>query len=206
MKLLFSLLSLLLFQNSTFVQAQDIQVFERKDGKKNIVVARNIGKTGYTVTLKVTSTGMKVTPSETVEVQLPAGTMKDMVTIEPIPGQTWSYSYEASYQEIVANQPKATTGVPTTAGNAPSILPEEAMIVYTKEGCGRCAMVKKDLTSRGIEFTEVDVNGTSPEVAHMWDQLRSVGYAGASITLPVVRLDGKYHYNIPDLKSFLSKI
>lgn len=206
MKFIFSLLTLLLFQNLSSVQAQDIQVFERKDGKKNIVVARNIGKIGYTVTIKVTSTGMNVTPSATVEAQLPPGTMKDMVTIEPIPGEAWSYSYEASYQEIVANQPKTATGAPTGPGSSASILPEEAMIVYTKEGCGRCAMVKKDLTFRGIEFTEVDVNGTSPEVTHMWDQLRSMGYAGASITLPVVRLDGKYHYNIPDLKSFLSKI
>lgn len=205
MKLLFSLLSLLFISIPTFTQAQDIQVYERKEGNKNIVVARNIGKIGYSVTIKVTSTGMKVTPSATVESELPAGTMKDMVTIEPIPGQTWSYSYEASYQELVANQPKET-GSPAKPNLSASILPEETMIVYTKEGCGRCALVKKELATKGVAFAEVDINGQSPEVAHMWDQLRSTGYAGASITLPVVRVDGKYHYNIPDLKSFLTKI
>ena len=211
-------IALLVFlAGSLFAQAQDIQVFEKKDGNKVIVVARNIGKTTYEVTVDITSSGMQVAPGPKVTAVIPAGYMKEMVTLEPIPGQGWSYGYEVSYMESAG---RAATGLqansdagtePSAAKPSASALPapklsDAPLIVYTQSTCGRCAMVKKELTARGVKFEEVDVNSDSPEVNAMWMKLRENGFTGNSVTMPVIRYNGKYYYDIKDLQGFVDSI
>ena len=175
-------------------QEKDIEVFEKKEGNKNIVMARNTGKVPYLVTIKINAKGMDVTPGIAVEAVVPAGYMKEMATLVPRPGESWSYGYDVSYVEhtgqnlqttasptaqkkqdaTVANQaavdnPKATVAVPKAS------LSTAPIIVYTQAGCGRCSYVKKELSAKGITFDEVDVNSGSPDATNMWKQLRDGG-------------------------------
>ncbi|HZV43631.1 MAG TPA: hypothetical protein VFF90_04110, partial [Saprospiraceae bacterium] len=62
MKTKFFLSGLLLLSVVARAQQKDISVFEKKDGDKNIVIARNIGKVPYLVTLDIHATGMVVEP------------------------------------------------------------------------------------------------------------------------------------------------
>ena len=91
------MLCLVFLFGSICAQDQDIQIFEKKDGNKNIVVARNVGKVSYLVTVTINATGMDVTPSMEVEAVVPAGFMKEMATLTPRPGQAWSYGYDVSF-------------------------------------------------------------------------------------------------------------
>ena len=206
-------------------QEKDIEVFEKKDGNKNIVMARNTGKVPYLVTLKINAKGMDVTPGIAVEAVVPAGYMKEMATLVPRPGESWSYGYDVSFMEHItqnlqtaasptvqkkldapiANQaavdnPKATVAVPKAS------LSTTPIILYTQAGCGRCSYVKKELTAKGIAFDEVDVNGGTPDATNMWKQLRDGGFTGDSVTMPVVKVNGQLHYNIKDLAGFVSGI
>ena len=205
-----------------FSQAKEIDVFEKKEGDKIIVVARNIGKTDYTVNVKITSEGMDVVPSATVEALVPAGMMKEMATVTPRPGESWSYGFEVSYKPSagkVTPAPAGTTKTTTTTTRQPTTLaapqkpaaptPELSktnIVLYSKPGCGRCTLVKKQMTAQGIEFLEVNTQGDSPEVSNMWTQLRNNGFQGGSVTMPVVRENGRYHYNIQDLQGFVAKL
>ena len=55
--------------------------------------------------------------------------------------------------------------------------------VYTKPACGPCLATKRMLTSRGVEFTEVDLaKATTAEV----EQFRDAGHLQA----PVVLVEG----------------
>ncbi len=229
MKLYTFLLATLLFSHSGFAQQKDIEVFEKKDGNKNIVVARNTSKTSYMVTVVITATGMDVTPSTTVEAVIPGGYMKEMATLVPRPGEGWSYGYEVSFVEYTVALPKSSpmasptqgSKPPATANTTPLKTPTTAkapaspqetsltsapIVVYSQAGCGRCSFVKKDLTTRGVKFVEIDVNSPSPEVNNMWQQLRDGGFNGDSVTMPVVRVDGQYHYNIKDLAGFVATL
>ncbi len=206
-----------------FSQAKDIDVYEKKDGDKTIVIARNIGKTDYAVTVKITSEGMDVVPSSTIDAIVPAGMMKEMATITPRPGESWSYGFEVSYKPTspkVTQVPAAgTSRTTTTTAKQPTTVaapqkpaaPEPKLsnaniVLYSKPGCSRCTLVKKQLTAKGIEFLEVNTQGDSPEVGNMWTQLRNNGFQGGSVTMPVVRENGQYHYNIQDLQGFVDKI
>ena len=96
---------------------------------------------------------------------------------------------------------------PQVRVNPPAVqLSDARIIVYTKPGCGRCAAVKKQMDDRKIQYELVDVSSSSPEVNNMWKKLRDGGFTGDSVTMPVVRVDGKYHYNIKDLTKFVSEL
>ena len=58
----------------------------------------------------------------------------------------------------------------------------------------------------GIEYFEVNTQSTSPEVPNMWSQMRSQGFPGGSVTMPVVRVHGKYYYDIKNLQEFVSNL
>lgn len=223
MKLYTLLLAILLFSHSGFAQQNDIEVYEKKDGNKNIVVARNTGKTSYMVTITINATGMDVTPSTTVEAVIKGGFMKEMATLVPRPGAEWSYGYEVSFVEYTGEEPKSNTAAKQNATSTkttttsqtgttakppvtppPAALTTAPIVVYSQAGCGRCSFVKKELNAKGVKFVEVDVNSTSPEVNNMWQKLRDGGFNGDSITMPVVRVDGEYHYNIKDLAGFVA--
>ena len=125
MKYLLSVGVLLAFVLNGFSQAQDIEVFEKKDGNKNIVIARNIGKVSYFVTVSITAKGMDVTPGMKVQAVVPAGYMKEMATLVPRPGEAWSYGYEISFMEYtgqtsIPSSSDETTGDTNPAPSTPS--------------------------------------------------------------------------------------
>src|SRR5690606_11676733 len=149
MKYLLSAILWVMISVAGFSQTQDVEVFEKKEGNKVIVVARNVGKVSYEVTIDVNATGMTVAPGMTVKAVVPAGYMKEMVTLEPIPGQRWSYGYEISFMESMA---AASPGVLSTTERVPArepapapaetpALSDAALIIYTQHGCGRCAFI-----------------------------------------------------------------
>jgi glutaredoxin len=80
------------------------------------------------------------------------------------------------------------------------------IIVYSKPGCSRCAFIKKGFNDKGIKYKEVDVTSADPAVNDMWKSLRDGGFTGESVTMPVVKVHGKLHYNIKDLNKFVSEV
>lgn len=262
MKSIISIFALFIIVNTAFGQKQDVDVFEKKEGNKVIVVARNTGKVEYAVTVNITSKGMDVLPASTVETKVGAGFMKEMATLTPRPGESWEYSYEVSISQTtssntvtpattptpakssqntttakeikspttnkantttpvntkdadpyVSNSNTSTTNTRTTTSTSTTVpasasgeLSKADLVVYTKPGCSRCEYVKKQLKVMGIPFEEYSTASSSPEINNMWAGIRSAGFTGGSVTMPVVRTKGKYFYNIPDMQGFVEKL
>lgn len=217
-----SLLVTVLFSCSAyflFAQTPEVDVYEKKDGNTTLVMARNTGKSEYKVKITVNSEGMDVTPSSVVEATLPGGFMKEMARITPRPGETWSYSYDVAITRTLmtkteqgnqASDPNQQT-VSTSAGEPKTVaakpqLSEADIILYAKPGCSRCTYAKKQLNNLGIKFLEIDTHSDSPEVPNMWSQMRQQGFTGGSVTMPVIRVNGTYHYDIKDLGGFIQKL
>jgi glutaredoxin len=217
MKSLIPALAFLWLTVSVAAQEKDIEVFEKKDGNKNIVIARNVGKVSYLVTINITAKGMDVLPSAKVEGVVPPGYMKEMATLQARPGEAWSYGYEVSFIEYAGEMPKASSAssnstkpIPPPSPEPPSVANADpftaSIVVYTQAGCGRCSFVKKEMKAKGIPFEEVDVNGGSTQVNDMWMQLRNSGFTGESVTMPVVIAHGELYYNIKDLAGFVNDL
>ena len=219
MKTILSFFILFLVLSTGFAQKQDIEIFEKKEGSKTIVIARNVGKIDYTVSLSITASGMDVSPSTNIEAVIPAGFMKEMANLTPRPGESWEYGYDVSFTKSISKtdiQPTPAPQEPKTSATAKTItntpapaapdLTKADIVLYSKPGCSRCSFVKKQLESQGIAFEEFNTASSSPEINNMWAQLRNSGFTGGSVTMPVVRANGKYYYNIPDLAGFVEKL
>ena len=214
MKKHFFLFSLLLFGVAVFAQQKDISVYEKKEGNTNIVIARNIGKVPYLVTLNIRATGMDVTPGLKAEAVVQPGFMKEVARLTPQPGVGWTYGYDVSYIQYTGsdNPPKnlEIKDAESSDVKAPSTVSPPAdnnlIVVYSKPGCSRCSFIKKGLNDKGIKYKEVDVTTADPMVNEMWKNLRDGGFSGESVTMPVVKVNGKLHYNIKDLNKFISEI
>jgi len=211
---------MLLFSALLVAQKPDVEVYEKKDGEKTMLIARNTGEAEATVKVTITSEGMDVTPSSVVESKIPGGFMKEMAVLVPRKGELWSYSYDVSIRKTVSKpaepstppSPPKTSAVSTTSTTPQQLsapapgLSDAEIILYAKPGCGRCTFAKKQLNSLGIQYVEVDTHSDSPEVANMWSQMRNQGFKGGSVTMPVIRVDGKYHYDIQDIGGFINKL
>ena len=221
MRLLAFLFALVSFTSFTIAQKPDVEVYEKKEGDKVILIARNTGQSDYNVKVTIRSTGMDVVPASVVEAKVPGGYMKEMATITPRQSIGWSYEYDVAITQTItkttaipakpvspAVQKPATAGT-TTVEKTPAPDPSLStanIILYAKPGCGRCTIVRNQMNDLGIEYFEVNTQSTSPEVANMWSQMRSQGFAGGSVTMPVVRVNGKYYYDIKNLQEFVSNL
>jgi len=78
------------------------------------------------------------------------------------------------------------------------------IIVYTKEGCGRCKYVEGYMKENKIKHTELPISKKENQTA-MWTLLKEDGLKG-SVTMPVVMIGKKLYYNMKDLKSFVAKL
>ena len=222
MRMFLSFLFMVGLLSTAFSQKSDIDVYEKKEGEKVFVYARNTGEAAYHVKITITAEGMDVLPSMIVEAELPGGFMKEMATITPRPGEPWSYGYDVAITQTVtkptpekpgftstaATTTKTQPGIvtPAAAKTATSTLSDAAIVLYAKPGCGRCDLVRKNMNTLGIKYLEVNTESKSPEVNNMWSQMRAQGFPGGSITMPVVRVNGKYHYDIKDLQGFVDKL
>ena len=217
MKTGFLFVCLLFLGIGVFAQQKEITVFEKKEGEKTVLFARNIGKVPYLVTLNIHATGMNVVPGLKTETVVPAGYMKDLATLSPLPGEEWTYGYEVAYiqytgestttqKDTTSNVAITTTNTKQTSPNTASATDKNEIVIYSKPGCSRCSFVRKNLTDKGIKFREVDVTSGVAEVNDMWMNLRHNGFSGESVTMPVVKVKGQYHYNIKDLQQFVNSV
>jgi len=78
------------------------------------------------------------------------------------------------------------------------------IIVYTKEGCGRCKYVEGYMKENKIKHKELSVANKENQM-EMWALLKKDGLKG-SVTMPVVLIGKKLYYNMKDLKSFVAKL
>jgi len=78
------------------------------------------------------------------------------------------------------------------------------IIVYTKEGCGRCKYVEGYMKENKIKHKKLSVANKENQRA-MWTLLQKDGLKG-SVTMPVVLIGKKLYYNMKDLKSFVGKL
>jgi len=76
--------------------------------------------------------------------------------------------------------------------------------IYSKPGCGRCEYVKKALNSKKVKFKELSTADAEVK-RNMWKKLQADKVKG-SITMPVVEVNGKLHYNMKNLDNFVTKL
>jgi pathogenesis-related protein 1 len=82
----------------------------------------------------------------------------------------------------------------------------QEITIYTMEGCGRCAFTVDYFKKNGIKFTEYSTSNDENN-QKMWNLLWAAGLGnGESVSMPVIIVDGKLSYSIPNLETFVKQI
>jgi glutaredoxin len=82
----------------------------------------------------------------------------------------------------------------------------QQVVVFTKEGCPRCAEAKEILQSRNRLYVEKNISDPKNR-QEMWDLLHEQsGGEPVRLVMPVVVVDGELFFNLPQLQQFFSGI
>lgn len=218
----------MLFSFSSFAQ-NAIELVEEKTDKGIVLTAVNTTDQSVEVILTLNSSGFGLKKEEKFVEVIDAKAKIEMVTLVPMPGRNCTYSANVAYsskteapvtQRVTTTRKTTTTSAPVAKQSTPAAKkqvaqkakPENPMtgkkgiVVYSKNGCGRCDYVTKYLSDNNIPFTDLNITTDKEADDQMGKVLFANGFKGGSFTTPVITVDESVHYNIKDLKSFLAKL
>ena len=214
----YPLLILFVLPYSFFAQKGTILVEEVKSDTAIVLIGKNISGQDQKIDFQLTSSGVKLSRKKSFSDIIPANAEIELIRMSPQPNKQWSYSYKYSHRVIrkepPASQPPATHPQPAddqrkvkaitpivSEPRLPEIDPDK-IIVYIKDGCGRCEASVNFLKQHHIEFEELNMKEKNNR-EEMTQYLFASGFQGGQFTTPVIIAKGKVHYNIKDLQGFL---
>ena len=86
------------------------------------------------------------------------------------------------------------------------VIPKKGILVFSKNGCGRCTYAHNYLEKNKLDFKEINISTSSANKDFFWDTLRKSGFNKRTVKTPVLVVDGKVHSHLPDLKGFLKDL
>lgn len=231
MKMFLSLVVLISFSLSAIAQNEVELLEERTDDGITLTAINHLSDQAVEIVLKINSVGFGLKKEETFTEIVPADGRVLMVTLVPTPNRKCTYSANLSYttkgktatkQKTVATkstQTKTSKEVEvdksvrqkavsnnTEVDKSNPLAGKKGIVVYSKNGCGRCDFVTKYLTENNIPFEDLNISTDKTADKQMADVLFANGFKGGSFTTPVITVDDKMYYNIKDLKSFLDEL
>ena len=185
-----------------FGQNKDIEILKSEEGNEITYYAKSNVREVMTVEMNVEGSGFTTSVPLPVKAELSAFEKKELVKI--ILDASGNSSYNVSFKQYkgsVKPQQNASTQKPTLSNEALN----RGIVVFSKDGCGKCTYAKNYFKEKGKAFTELNISKNESDEQLMWDKLKEAGFSGGTVQTPVIVVDGKVHYNM-DLKSFLSNI
>ena len=126
------------------------------------------------------------------------------ITLDPSGNSNYSISYK-SYKKG-AGGPKITSvdaKVSEPKAERPGL--RKGVVVFSKDGCGKCQYAVKYLKENNIQFQEINISKSEDDQSLMWKMLMEDGFADTYVQTPVILVNGKANYNM-DLKAFLATL
>lgn len=222
------LISLLVLPSLCYAQAPDVQMEEEKT-KTGVIIylINNLEDQNVEAVLDLTSEGFGLKPKESFEVTVGPKSKEKIVELIAKSNTKYSYASSLSYKTIplqpavertvttrtktttkqeISNPPTTRKTVPQPKEEAHPLKDKKGIVVYSKEGCGRCNYVTEYLKKNNIPFEYLNITKDKAADQQMSKVLFASGFKGGSFTTPLVTVDDQAHYNIKDLKSFLAKL
>lgn len=185
-----------------FSQNKDVELLKSQNGNEIIYYAKNNLRETVTVEVNVEGNGFSTSIPMPASIELRSYEKKEAVKLTLAADASYSVSYKYY---------KGKTAPKTSNKNSSenmSVNPEElnkGIVVFSKDGCGKCNFVKNNLTNKSKTFKDLNISTNSEHEQLMWKKLQDAGFKGGSVQTPVVMIDGKVFYNM-DLSAFLAEI
>jgi glutaredoxin len=201
MKQVFSIL-FTLFTITLFAQPKELDIIKSENGNEITFFAKSGVREGMLVEFNIEGNGFTTSCSMPTKLELKSYEKKEVVKIKLSEGASYKISYK--YSKKATGNPVSTSSIATSEKKErPELL--KGIVVFSKDGCGKCEMAKNDLTKKKKEFKVLNISTSEEDQNYMWQKLQEAGFSGGNVQTPVIMVDGKIHYNM-DLKLFLADI
>lgn len=184
-------------------QKNDIDLLKTESGNEITYYAKSNVREAMTLEMNVEGTGFACSVPLPAIVDLKSYEKKLILklTLDPSGNSNYSVSYK-SYKKG-AGGPRITS-VDAKVTEAKPDRPElkKGVVVFSKDGCGKCQYAVKYLKENNIQFQEINISKSEDDQSLMWRMLVEDGFADTYVQTPVILVNGKAHYNM-DIKSFL---
>ncbi|MBK7787489.1 MAG: glutaredoxin [Saprospiraceae bacterium] len=196
-----------LFIASTLLaQKNDIDLLKTESGNEITYYAKSNVREAMTLEMNVEGTGFTCSVPLPAVVDLKSYEKKLIlkITLDPSGNSNYSVSYK-SYKKG-AGGPKITSvdaKVSEPQAERPGL--KKGVVVFSKDGCGKCQYAVKYLKENNIQFQEINISKSEDDQSLMWKMLMEDGFADTYVQTPVILVNGKANYNM-DLKAFLATL
>jgi glutaredoxin len=199
MKLL-NLIFILCLSLSALAQSKDVELIKTENGQEVTYSAKSLSKETLILELTITGTGFTTNVSLPLKLELLAFEKKEAVKITLGESASYNISYKITKSSPGGN---ISSGAKTDKINRPNL--EKGIVVFSKDGCGKCTYAKNYLKEKGKAFIELNISQNDQDQSYMWQKLQDAGFSGGTVQTPVFMVEGKMHFNM-DLKLFLADI
>ena len=187
-------------------QKNDIDLLKTESGNEITYYAKSNVREAMTLEMNVEGTGFTSSVPLPAVVDLKSYEKKLIlkITLDPSGNSNYSVSYK-SYKKG-AGGPKITSvdaKVSEPKAERPGL--KKGIVVFSKDGCGKCQYAVKYLKENNIQFQEINISKSEDDQSLMWKMLMEDGFADNYVQTPVILVNGKANYNM-DLKAFLATL
>jgi glutaredoxin len=170
---------------------------ERNDNIVNLF-AENTSDEIYNIELTVISTGFKHVNNYPILKTVNPQEKKYITQIIAKKNEEASYNISLEYSKA-QNKPKQNEQISKISTQDIS----KGIIIFTKDGCGRCKSVERFVKENNIEHTLLNITKNPNDNSLMWRTLADKGYSKKTVQTPVLIINGKIHYNVNDYNSLI---
>jgi glutaredoxin len=196
----------LLITTSIYSQSNDIELLDRNEDGIVYIDAKNNSDNDIEVKLTLTFSGMSADKESPITELVPKNSTKQLAALTMTGGPA-SYNTSLSYSiKTTASANRSDMNTTPIITNTDLVIPQQGILVFSKNGCGRCTFAHNHLTNNNIKFKEINISENDENSQFFWKTLKESGFTGNSVQTPVIVVDGKVHTKIKDLKGFLNSI
>ena len=190
---LYLIICFLAFTQIITAQDKSVEINELTENGKIVLIAKNNSNNDYKVEVKISLVNAKTNVPSPIIATVPAGQEKKIAYISPEDAtQNWTYSIGYSYEKYI--------------DQVDLIKNDSTIMVYTMDGCSRCAYAISFLNKNNIDFLEYNTTNNDANNMAMWQSLKNAGFDNNSIKMPVIIANGETFYNIENLPATLEEI
>lgn len=177
-----------------FSIGQDVQLYQKNENGNIVIMGKNISSFDYSVELKFDANGYNASSLSPSNKIVSSKSEARLLVLTPISGvkKTLFIDYNvlklknsSSYRRLASSED--FTGI----------------TLFTLYGCKKCSFVIETLNMLNIPFKEKCISFSDDDKDLMWAKVRENNYYGDNVKMPVIVIDNKTHFNIPDLKAFI---
>lgn len=204
MKTLLFTLALLFAVLSSFAQ-EHVKILKTQIDGGTKIYAKNLSENEVNLSITFELVNANMDKQQPVEASIPANDSILVTTIQQTnKNEKWSYKIQYSY--TIKTPKLATTDILEHPSiQAATIIDTNTLVVFTKNGCGRCNLTINHLNSNNIKYTEYNTSNDANNLA-LWKTLEAAGFEGNTIKMPVIISNNETFYNIKDLVGFLKTL